>query len=94
MSKQLPINGIYTATLPQLAKIANKAADEARAHAVSSVDEAVKSGAALNQAKELCGHGDWVPWLNENFTYSVRTAQKFMQIASAGPDLLCVRDSQ
>ncbi|MCA2552738.1 MAG: DUF3102 domain-containing protein [Microcystis sp. M04BS1] len=42
---------------------------------------AVELGLDLLEAKRLCEAGRWTEWLRENFPYSERTAQRFMEIA-------------
>jgi hypothetical protein len=32
---------------------------------------------------ELAAHGDWLPWLKDNFGWTVRTADKYMHVAEA-----------
>ena len=82
-----------TSKLQKLAKIANDAADEARAHAGAAVEQAIKSGSALNNAKEQVLYGQWNVWLDENFDYSVRTATRFMKLAGADPSVIGDSDS-
>jgi hypothetical protein len=45
------------------------------------LEHAKNAGELLLQAKEHCGHGQWLPWLKENVHFSVRTAQAYMRIA-------------
>ena len=44
---------------------------------------ATVTGVALVYAKELLGHGDWLPWLEENFNGSQPTASRYMKMAEA-----------
>ncbi|MEZ0375507.1 MAG: DUF3102 domain-containing protein, partial [Candidatus Sericytochromatia bacterium] len=41
----------------------------------------VESGNLLLQAKEIIGHGNFKPWLRENFRMSFKTANRFMSVA-------------
>jgi hypothetical protein len=42
----------------------------------------IKSGTLLLEAKaQINKHGAWLPWLEENFDLSLRTAQNYMQVA-------------
>lgn len=51
---------------------------------VETVAQAIELGEKLNEAKLLVGvHGQWIPWLRENFPGSVRTAQEYMRLARA-----------
>jgi hypothetical protein len=72
------------AELDELAATANKWHDEATSHAVEA---AWHAGTALNNAfelKEHGGHGNWCPWLKENFHGSRKTATDYRNIAKAG----------
>jgi len=40
-------------------------------------------GLELIAAKEECEHGDWLPWLKENFGWGHATASNFMNVANA-----------
>lgn len=46
------------------------------------VEHAVVVGSRLNEAKAICGHGEWLPWLARNFELSASTAQRYMLLAS------------
>lgn len=41
----------------------------------------VESGDLLLRAKKLLGHGNFQPWLRENFSMSIKTANRFMSVA-------------
>ena len=41
----------------------------------------IEVGKRLNQAKELLPHGEWLPWLKNNFNLSLRSAYNFMECA-------------
>jgi len=52
------------------------------------LDHAIVAGHALNKAKKLAGHGNWLSWLNTNCPFlSERTAQNYMRLASQEPTL-------
>jgi Protein of unknown function (DUF3102) len=40
----------------------------------------IEIGFRLTEAKELVGHGGWLPWLERNFGWTERTAQRYMSI--------------
>lgn len=44
---------------------------------------AIAAGHALQEAKELIGHGKWLPWLNDNCAIPERTAQRYMVLAKS-----------
>jgi len=45
------------------------------------VEHAVRAGALLIDAKRVVDHGNWLPWLRENFGLSERSAQNFMKLS-------------
>ena len=47
-----------------------------------SLEVAVKVGRDLTVAKELVGHGNFLPWLHREFEMSPRTARNYMTLAS------------
>ena len=55
--------------------------------AKSAIDHALRAGELLIEAKSAVGHGDWLPWLAENFEGSERTAQTYMRVARRWPQL-------
>jgi len=52
---------------------------------MSYVEHAHACGVIFNKKKPQVDHGEWLEWLKENFTRSSRTAQVYMDIASAFP---------
>lgn len=52
----------------------------------SAVEHAVRCGELLNEAKAQVPHGAWLPWLNEHFPASHRTAQGYMRLARHAAD--------
>lgn len=53
------------------------------AHALErGLEHAIRAGLLLLQAKEFCGHGRWLQWLDDNFEGSARTANAYMRVAS------------
>ena len=54
-----------------------------------AVDEAVRCGRLLSEAKAQAGHGNWADWLEANVPeISDRTAEKWMQLAATDPKLI------
>ena len=43
----------------------------------------IEIGDRLIAAKEICGHGNWLPWLEREFKWSDQTARRFIQVAEA-----------
>jgi len=55
----------------------------AMVHAVTTVlAHAMAVGDALNQAKKLVGHGNWLHWLAAETSLSERTARAYMRLAN------------
>lgn len=77
-----------------LESLADEANDEHR-KAIGAMrqalDHARASGEALIEAKGQLEHGDWTPWLEENFEASARTARIYMRIARNWPELAAKR---
>jgi hypothetical protein len=48
---------------------------------------AIKAGELLIEAKDLCPHGTWLPWLRDNFDGRERLARAYMQVARELPKL-------
>jgi hypothetical protein len=46
--------------------------------AVKTLDEAIRAGELLKQAKEKVGHGDWELWMESNLQFSKQTARRYM----------------
>ena len=53
----------------------------------SGLQHALKAGRLLIEAKKLCPHGTWLPWLEENFEGKDRTARAYMQVAQRWPEV-------
>jgi hypothetical protein len=43
----------------------------------------VEIGRRLIEAKKICGHGNWLPWLEREFGWTDKTAQNYMNVATA-----------
>ena len=74
-----------------LAQLASRINDE-HAAAIAAfgvgVDRARSCGLLLNEAKRLCRHGEWLPWLAKNCpAVGVRQAQKYMRLAAKWAEL-------
>ena len=62
-----------------------------------AVEHAIKAGGLLNTVKGQLRHGEWMPWLAENFDGSASTAANYMRCAknrSALRKLLKERDAE
>jgi hypothetical protein len=62
------------------AEIRTAHADTLR-HVRSAIEQAIAVGNLLTEAKDLIGHGDWLPWLKDHCAMSTRTAQRYMTLA-------------
>ncbi len=54
----------------------------------------MKLGQFLLSANELCPHGSFTSWLSQHFPYSIRTAQRFMAIATELKELAYLNNYQ
>jgi hypothetical protein len=46
----------------------------------TAVERGIRAGELLTEAKSRCKHGEWLPWLQENFEGAPRTAQEYMRL--------------
>jgi hypothetical protein len=51
-----------------------------RALAKSIVSDVIEIGRHLTEAKERCAHGQWLPWLEDEFGWSDQTARRFTHV--------------
>src|SRR5262249_17067064 len=65
-------------TAPAAAVLAEHAA-EIRRLGKQTVENVVEMGRRLTEAKEIAGHGNWLPWLDREFGWKEQTARNFMQ---------------
>lgn len=61
-------------------ELAEKALRDGLAHAL-------RAGELLLEAKEITAHGTWGDWLEENFSFSKRTAQNYMRLSRRRDEL-------
>lgn len=67
----------------QLYATTEQLAQQAQAKCNEAVAEALLLGQALNEAKKLVGHGNWLKWIAENCpTVCERTARNYMRLAN------------
>lgn len=53
----------------------------------SALQHAINAGQLLSEAKAGVDHGQWLPWLESNCTFSARTAQAYVRLAKHLPEL-------
>ncbi len=70
--------------LPILAVEIRRAHANVQEAAKTAAEYAIAAGHALIEAKELVGHGEWLPWLKDNCALAERTAQLYMKLARSG----------
>lgn len=68
--------------LVELAGEIRDAHAEVEHHGRATVAAAIRAGEALAAAKAQLPHGQWLPWLAENFPASDRTARGYMSLAA------------
>jgi Protein of unknown function (DUF3102) len=76
---------VMSAALTTLAERINDFHDAAFRSARDAIDAAVECGRLLLEAKAHVGHGEWLAWLEDNTTVSVRQSQKYMRLAKYDP---------
>ena len=70
-------------SLDDLAEQINQAHDRVLGNARLTLEAAAEAGRLLLRAKELCGHGEWLPWLERNCKVGSRQAQRYLALAKA-----------
>jgi hypothetical protein len=50
------------------------------------LQHAIRVGELLVSAKSVIPHGEWIPWIAENFPFTRQTAAIYMRIAAAPPE--------
>jgi hypothetical protein len=68
---------------PAVAELVRGKADEIRRSTGRMLDAALTTGQALIAVKKALPHGQFGPWLNAEFSWSERTAQRYMSAAEA-----------
>lgn len=78
-----PVPGITRPadSLAELAAAANSAHEAGEQAVRKGLEHFRVAGDALLKAKAACGHGKWLPWLQQNVKFSGRTARHYMQVA-------------
>lgn len=70
--------------LPILAGDIRRAHADVQEAAKTAAERAIAAGHLLLEAKELVGHGEWLPWLRNHCALAERTAQLYMRLAKSG----------
>lgn len=52
-----------------------------------TLEQGIRTGELLVQAKDQCRHGTWLPWLEKHFEGSVRVAQEYMRLYNLRDEL-------
>ena len=73
------MNELATNQLPKLAEEINDAHDYCNEAFKHTLNHAISAGENLLEAKELCGHGDWLEWREININHPGRTSRMYMR---------------
>jgi hypothetical protein len=46
--------------------------------------DVIEIGRRLAECKDICGHGNWLPWLEREFEWSDKTAENFINVYKLG----------
>jgi Protein of unknown function (DUF3102) len=57
-------------------------ADAIRALGKRMVADVIQIGGRLSECKLICGHGNWLAWLEREFGWSADTAERFIQVST------------
>ena len=55
-------------------------AEVIRAAGRATIENVLEIGHHLTDAKKICGHGNWLPWLKREFSWTEMTATRFMNV--------------
>ena len=69
----------------EFAKQINELDALAKTHATKAVDYARQAGAMLLKVKGELPHGQWVAWVEENLTMSIRQVQRYIAVSQGKP---------
>lgn len=81
MSAEVEVLAVGERTLSELAEEANNEHALAIQGARTTVEHAIRAGEALIAARRLCAHGEWLPWVDHNFSATQETASCYMRLA-------------
>jgi hypothetical protein len=45
------------------------------------VADVIEIGRRLTESKKICGHGNWLPWLDREFNWQEQTARNFIRFS-------------
>ncbi|MGI2323812.1 MULTISPECIES: DUF3102 domain-containing protein [unclassified Methylococcus] len=79
------MNDIIKSDLIALAAAIRAHHEAATSAAAAALEHAREAGLLLAEAKSAVPHGQWLPWLTENFEMSERTARGYMRLARLDP---------
>jgi Protein of unknown function (DUF3102) len=51
------------------------------------IADVIEIGRLLAECKRICGHGDWLTWLDHEFGWSVDTAERFIQVSALANEI-------
>src|SRR6516165_2822122 len=55
-------------------------AEEIRKLGKRAVGDVIEIGRRLTEMKKICGHGNWLPWLQREFGWTNRQALNYMRV--------------
>ena len=87
MSTDVSTIAVAASDLTKLAQRINAAHSKIQQAMKAGLEHAIEAGLLLIEAKAAVGHGEWLPWLDQNCTVSPRTAQAYMRVARHVPKL-------
>jgi hypothetical protein len=60
--------------------VLSELAEGIRALGKQTVDNIIEIGRRLTECKRICGHGNWLPWLEQEFGWTNKTAENFINV--------------
>jgi hypothetical protein len=71
---------LSAATLPAIDQILDEHAEAIRVLGKRTIENVIEIGHRLTEARKLCEHGQWLPWLEREFGWTDRHARNFMAV--------------
>src|SRR5262245_18436052 len=69
-----------TKRIPSDNRILAKHAAAIRRLGKRAVEDVIEIGRLLTECKRICGHGNWLPWLDREFGWTEMTATRFINV--------------
>ena len=80
--KKDSVNDLTLFSQDESARQINRLHALANGHAEMAIQKAIQCGGKLAEKKASLAHGEWIPWIENNLTFSDRQASTYMRVAT------------